>query len=54
MYDSLRDKIVCKLTGVVLNKKEDAVWKHMLGKKFEAKLGGFPRANPIGTFVRSG
>lgn len=33
-----KDKIVCKLTGVVLNKKEDAVWKHMLGKKFEQKL----------------
>ncbi|KAG6543714.1 hypothetical protein Mapa_014898 [Marchantia paleacea] len=33
-----KDKIVCKLTGVVLNKKEDAVWKHMMGKKFEQKL----------------
>ncbi|CAM6085718.1 unnamed protein product [Calypogeia fissa] len=33
-----KDKIVCKLTGVVLNKKEDAVWKHMLGKKFEQRL----------------
>ncbi|KAL2608674.1 hypothetical protein R1flu_027247 [Riccia fluitans] len=33
-----KDKIICKLTGVVLNKKEEAVWKHMMGKKFEAKL----------------
>ncbi|KAL3676754.1 hypothetical protein R1sor_026702 [Riccia sorocarpa] len=33
-----KDKIVCKLTGVVLNKKEEAVWKHMMGKKFESKL----------------
>ncbi|MCO5554191.1 hypothetical protein L7F22_007717 [Adiantum nelumboides] len=33
-----KDKVVCKLTGDLLNKSEDAIWKHMNGKKFLRKL----------------
>ncbi|KAI5066422.1 hypothetical protein GOP47_0019046 [Adiantum capillus-veneris] len=35
---AFRDKVVCKLTGDLLNKSEDAIWKHMNGKKFLRKL----------------
>ncbi len=34
-----RDKVICDLTGAVLNKQEEALWKHMMGKKFQHKLG---------------
>lgn len=33
-----KDKVICKLTGDLLNKSEDALWKHMNGKKFQRKL----------------
>ncbi|CAK9230815.1 unnamed protein product [Sphagnum troendelagicum] len=33
-----RDKVICDLTGAVLNKQEEALWKHMMGKKFQHKL----------------
>ena len=36
-----RDKLVCTLTGVLLPKREDVVWKHMMGKKFQKLLGKF-------------
>lgn len=34
-----RDKVLCKLTGALINRNEDAIWKHMLGKKFQKALG---------------
>eukprot|EP00249_Psilotum_nudum_P012112 c23586_g1_i3 orf=526-1206(+) len=33
-----RDKVICTLTGDTINKTEDALWKHMNGKKFQRKL----------------
>ncbi|XP_024529154.1 surfeit locus protein 2 isoform X3 [Selaginella moellendorffii] len=33
-----RDKMICKLTGALVNKNEKAVWKHVLGKSFNKKL----------------
>lgn len=33
-----RDKLICRITGDTLNKTEDALSKHMNGKKFQRKL----------------
>ncbi|XP_024536811.1 uncharacterized protein LOC9645660 isoform X1 [Selaginella moellendorffii] len=33
-----RDKMLCKLTGALVNKNEKAVWKHVLGKSFNKQL----------------
>lgn len=41
-HPQLRDKLLCNLTGSVLSKCEDAVWKHMLGKKFQKRLSEPP------------
>ncbi|KAH7436241.1 hypothetical protein KP509_05G009800 [Ceratopteris richardii] len=35
---TFKDKVICKLTGDLLNKSEDAIWRHMNGKKFLRKL----------------
>ncbi|MCO5591346.1 hypothetical protein L7F22_045328 [Adiantum nelumboides] len=33
-----KDKVACKLTGDLLNKSKDAIWKHINDKKFLGKL----------------
>ncbi|OVA20825.1 Surfeit locus 2 [Macleaya cordata] len=33
-----KSKLICKLTGVTVNKSEEHIWKHINGKKFLNKL----------------
>uniref|UniRef100_A0A5B7BJ85 Putative surfeit locus protein 2 n=1 Tax=Davidia involucrata TaxID=16924 RepID=A0A5B7BJ85_DAVIN len=33
-----RSKLICKLTGVTVNKSEEHIWKHINGKRFLNKL----------------
>ncbi|KAA8530173.1 hypothetical protein F0562_004882 [Nyssa sinensis] len=33
-----RSKLICKLTGVTVNKSEEHIWKHINGKRFLSKL----------------
>ncbi|KAJ7527074.1 hypothetical protein O6H91_16G035300 [Diphasiastrum complanatum] len=33
-----RNMVICKLSGAVVKKNEDSIWKHVMGKKFQKKL----------------
>eukprot|EP00244_Chara_vulgaris_P013854 TRINITY_DN8282_c0_g1_i1.p1 TRINITY_DN8282_c0_g1~~TRINITY_DN8282_c0_g1_i1.p1 ORF type:complete len:374 (-),score=114.96 TRINITY_DN8282_c0_g1_i1:37-1158(-) len=37
-HPEMKDKLLCNLTGKIVNKTEEAVWKHIMGKKFQSIL----------------
>ncbi|GBG68194.1 hypothetical protein CBR_g2746 [Chara braunii] len=37
-HPEMKDKLLCNLTGKVVNKTEEAVWKHIMGKRFQSIL----------------
>ncbi|KAI3931303.1 hypothetical protein MKX01_040220 [Papaver californicum] len=37
-YPANKSKLICKLTGVTVNKSEEHIWKHINGRKFLNKL----------------
>ena len=46
-----RSKLLCTLTGALINKNEEAVWRHMMGNKFQRLLSKALRDHALLTML---
>ncbi|KAI3866339.1 hypothetical protein MKW98_007994 [Papaver atlanticum] len=47
-------KLICKLTGVTVNKSEEHIWRHIYGRKFLNKLGEKEEEKETGKVMSNG